>query len=1677
MKIMQYAKILLFTFLLAVFPILAPAQQDSNVGCCLNPGASALACSTERLSTLSECCPKPESANPGYYTTSSGPQNFNECQANFFFSGQSCDAVNQCRQGCCCSDISGEIKTQSQCSGTGLVFHPGETECNAVCNVPQCNDGIDNDGNGCRDFPVDSGCTSLFDISESNGVCLASSGANCDNINYAPKITNFKALPVKGQKKIELKWENECISSLISNDIYRCTGKNCADFSLIGTSPQNIFADEAESLKFDTDYTYKIESKFSIQTAKPTATATAFLGNLECWNKLDSNNFCISEFYYNQYKDYLIRNFAGFSAQNFLQNVKSTFSNRLNRAFLCNDANILKEEGTVCSSSQACVISNNDPICAEKSACTPDQSNLFGLFFTRSTCESGKYCFYDRSISTIDSCFACNQGMSCYDYKSRESCESNNCNAGSCEWKPISGELGTGVCIDRNADNCKWCDSPGTEELGSSKATSMVFEQCTEEKASLISNKDNLCYYDGEKALNCNNVICTDLLPDDCTSARLQYNEFNDVTNSAANKCGLKICQKFSGACKKNADNDNAADCSTDECEQDVFAPNTTIVPIIDRGLYKSLSIQIQDKASGKGSFTRRTTNDYRTYLCKEPCGASGHPYQKFTNSYSLIISNLNLFDSLTGEKILGLAEGTNVLRYYSQDPAKNIGKVKILEIAAQTDSSGPVVFRLNITNGKIVDNVYYTNSKNPVIKVEFFENAIVTSARLLLKGTEIAIIPDFSNQLGKSTELTFQRQINPGQYTFELNAKNEKGIFMSSVFKADIVVDDSVPALISIIPAQNTVVNSSPVAIKIRFNKKVSIDSIKISGKDFTGNFSTADSIEYNAAIALSDGNKKIAISARDFAGNTMTAESGFIVNSNPLAISIISPPFGVSPLFVFDLVVGTDNDAACRYSLDSNLEFNFMAGFDVSGSTEHKLSSFNAIPSGDRNVHKLYVRCNDPLQGQTIAVFDLSVDSEKPVINNAFAFPNPIVEIPRTTTLKVEADKESICKYSANANDFSLMESEFRGFGNNSFSRVNMQEITVQEDRSYSYFVACKSKSGLVSDVKQITFSSDITLPIKLISHTPQYINTSTAILAVETNKKSQCKYSSSDPKVSEGVLMGLPSYSHTKELALSPGQYVYYVICKDQFLQKWSDPLRIEFTIDTTAPLMVFVDDTSTLPDNPEFTWQTDRLRAKWLGRDNETKVSSYDYTLEEFGTLNTVINWTTSFIENEWIWISKKNSSLGLSTGSKYFFRVRARNIVGLLSNAMESDGITIDPSLKPTDCSNSIKDPQESDIDCGGPCDLCIEGKICRENIDCSSGFCSSANICSAATCSDNVKNQDEPDIDCGGNNCNKCENSRKCNLDSDCSSGSCSFGICSDSEACIDGLLTGTETDIDCGGACPQKCSLGKNCNANTDCKSGLSCALGKCSEQAEGEKDTDGDGIPDQWELLQGLDPNDPSDAEIDSDNDGLINLHEYTYSTDPNNKDTDGDGASDKKEIDKGTDPLDPLSKPKGIIGAILWVIITVIILGGAAYGAYYYYTNYISRPMPPIGRAMQQRPISVARRPVQKPVEKKAKPQEIFIKKEEERKGARGKLFGAFGGKVQQPAEKQIPKSSETAAQKQSPRQEKEDIFARLKLISKRAEAEKARSRPAGSRETTKKLREIAKKRKTSSKSNKR
>lgn len=96
---------------------------------------------------------------------------------------------------------------------------------------------------------------------------------------------------------------------------------------------------------------------------------------------------------------------------------------------------------------------------------------------------------------------------------------------------------------------------------------------------------------------------------------------------------------------------------------------------------------------------------------------------------------------------------------------------------------------------------------------------------------------------------------------------------------------------------------------------------------------------------------------------------------------------------------------------------------------------------------------------------------------------------------------------------------------------------------------------------------------------------------------------------------------------------------------------------------------------------------------------------------------------------------------------------------------------------------------------------------------------------------------------------------------------------------------------------------------------------------------DSDGDGLPDDYEASIGTDAFDP-----DTDGDGLDDGDEVLLGTDPLDADSDGDGYSDGDEVAAGTNPLDPRFYPGVMLPtASVWAVwaLALALLGAAAAG----------------------------------------------------------------------------------------------------------------------------------------------
>lgn len=153
---------------------------------------------------------------------------------------------------------------------------------------------------------------------------------------------------------------------------------------------------------------------------------------------------------------------------------------------------------------------------------------------------------------------------------------------------------------------------------------------------------------------------------------------------------------------------------------------------------------------------------------------------------------------------------------------------------------------------------------------------------------------------------------------------------------------------------------------------------------------------------------------------------------------------------------------------------------------------------------------------------------------------------------------------------------------------------------------------------------------------------------------------------------------------------------------------------------------------------------------------------------------------------------------------------------------------------PMDCKNTVQDPGETGIDCGGPdCPACADGGGCTDPSDCLSGVCDDNNC---APCADTPQCEaiDANDYCEGGVCLPKLAVGSSCSLDEQCQDGHCVDGVCC-SSAC-DGkcqrcngvgqcVEVGHKTDPD--GDCPgsEVCCTAGSCN-------GQCTALGLCPLQ-----------------------------------------------------------------------------------------------------------------------------------------------------------------------------------------------------------------------------------------------------
>ena len=407
-----------------------------------------------------------------------------------------------------------------------------------------------------------------------------------------------------------------------------------------------------------------------------------------------------------------------------------------------------------------------------------------------------------------------------------------------------------------------------------------------------------------------------------------------------------------------------------------------------------------------------------------------------------------------------------------------------------------------------------------------------------------------------------------------------------------------------------------------------------------------------------------QFSITAEDTYGNIKETSQSFIVDVSQIEITLKNPKFGASSIRTFDLEFETNQDSECRFSnIDVGSNFaNFAGRFDITGEIAHVKKSYSDVKVQLPDEENLYVICQSAFAPTTIPqVFKLSFDDIAPKVLESKAIPNPVTEFPLETSLFIETDKETQCRYDCGSIiDFDSMPSSF----GEAFTKNHSLKIAVIDKTPYSCNVACVSKASLESRSK-IDFNVDSAIDGDLVIVKPSdgsAFSDKEIPLLITTSRTAQCGYVLDNGTAFNFPIVGREFRSVMSNLSI--GNHSVEASCR---LTQASKSRTSAFTIDNTPPFNLSVQ------DGTDSCGPSD-MNLIFSAIDPETGIKEYEYQIKtKTGNDSLILNWTTS---------SARLTSVPakLENGQVHIFNVRAVNKAGLKSQIAVSDGVLVDSGL-------------------------------------------------------------------------------------------------------------------------------------------------------------------------------------------------------------------------------------------------------------------------------------------------------------------------------------------------------------------------------------------------------------
>jgi len=770
--------------------------------------------------------------------------------------------------------------------------------------------------------------------------------------------------------------------------------------------------------------------------------------------------------------------------------------------------------------------------------------------------------------------------------------------------------------------------------------------------------------------------------------------------------------------------------------------------------------------------------------------------------------------------------------------------------------------------------------------------------------------------------------------------------------------------------------VNNSVPEITLVFNESVLITDYSLKGT-FFGN-TTSHQIQrtkisnkiflFKPTEPLNDGSYIFRVAATDLVNNTFFGEYPIEVNAG-MNIFLKVPRYGVARQSPFDLVIGTGElTEQCKYDTNGfNYPFaeqkNSEYFFTTTDYRTHRVTDFSKLQGAqERTELKIYVKCKTRtgvINENSPKVFTLSIDSTIPIILSKYFLPDEVIYPPPESELYVETDDKTICKYSKENVEYTNLDYGFDNWYAEIFSPINQVTIADLKDGPNTFYFSCMNAAELPSPTQSITIYLNYNAPNLILKTEPSgIINNKSITLTVITNKPAACSYEDASQRP-RNLTQNLKKTTHTDLIrSLSSKNYTYYVSCIFVNIDGTTEKVEavMNFTVDWTAPSSILISPYTYSCTNEKVKANISSFDANGVDYYEAWITNKTDYVSSSIKVIRVLNNIPK---------VEAEITGLNLHYGELYYWNAKAYDLAGNPSSPVKS----------PT--SVSIIDNSSSDIRCREkiPPTATLKKKYFSGGVNVTIECFDSGSDCNEDTFKYQLIN---PGLTCGNpvsylqykgsvlvyRNQTFCY--YVCDIAQNCVLLNESIRITEISEDDRDGDGLSNDDEVNKYFTDPDKfdtdgdgLSDGEEVNIyHTDPNKkdtdgdgffdGVEIEEGTNpndpndypgKQEPRKEKDVDGDGIDDEWELLHC--DNGDCDPDEDSDNDGLTNLEEFRNGTDPNNSDTDGDGYSDGDEVNiYFTDPNDPNDYPgkEGKLLPLLLLIMGILlILAGSLYLIY--------------------------------------------------------------------------------------------------------------------------------------------